>query len=370
MTSVADTFRSAGRRRLALAAVGLGVLAASFVLRPAADRETWEFRGRTMGTTYLVKVVPAGLQQDRRARLHRAIRRELSRVNRLMSTYDPESELSRFNDFASTDPFDVSADTIEVLSTAREVSELTHGAFDVTVAPVVRAWGFGSTDVVPGAPRAEELRRLRAAVGYRLLRIEAGSARLLKTVPATTCDLSAIAKGWAVDQIAELLLERGHADFLVEIGGDLRAHGRRHDGRSWRLGIERPQVGRRSVLRVVELRDLAMATSGDYRNFYEKNGRRFSHIIDPRSGRPVSHHLASVTVFHDDATRADALATGLAVLGTVEGAKLAERENLAAYFVEYASDGGFSATATPAFEALARADAPSTVNAAERQEDK
>ncbi len=123
------------------------------------------------------------------------------------------------------------------------------------------------------------------------------------------------------------------------------------------------------MLRVVELRDLAMATSGDYRNFYEKNGRRFSHIIDPRSGRPVSHHLASVTVFHDDATRADALATGLAVLGTVEGAKLAERENLAAYFVEYAPDGGFSATATPAFEALALADAPTTVNATEWQED-
>jgi thiamine biosynthesis lipoprotein len=363
MTSAADRVRSARARRLALAGVGITLLAATFFFRPTADDGTWAFRGPTMGTTYSVKVVAPGLSPAARARLHGAIRSELAQVNALMSTYDPESELSRFNVFESAQPFGVSADTVAVLSAAREVSELTRGAFDVTVAPLVRAWGFGATEVAPGEPSAADLDRLRAIVGYRLLEIDPASARLSKTVPATTCDLSAIAKGWAVDQVAELLLERGHADFFVEIGGDLRAHGRRHDGRSWRAGIERPRVGKRSVFRVVELQDLAMATSGDYRNYYEKNGKRFSHIIDPRSGRPVSHRLASVTVLHADAMRADALATGLAVLGARAGAELAEREKLAAYFIEYRSGGGFLSTATPAFAALAGKGAATTADA-------
>jgi thiamine biosynthesis lipoprotein len=162
--------------------------------------------------------------------------------------------------------------------------------------------------------------------------------------------LSAIAKGYAVDQVADALRGLGYGDFLIELGGEVRAQGRRPDGAFWRVAIERPDSALRAVFEVVPLRDFALATSGDYRDYYELGGRRISHTIDPRTGRPVEHALASVSVLHPDAVHADALATALTVLGPEAGYALAEREGLAAYFIVRRKEGGFSSFATPAFE--------------------
>ena len=314
----------------------------------------YEFNGATMGTTYSVKLAASELPDDAHRRIAEAIESRLSTVNRLMSTYDPDSELSRFNRFASTDAFAVSPQTLEVFRVAREVSALTQGAFDVTVGPLVAAWGFGATNRAPAPPPAAELAALRQRVGYRHVEIDLGSRRLTKANPETVCDLSAIAKGYGVDEVARALVEFGYHDFLVEVGGELRAEGRRTGGRAWRVAIEQPHATARSIFGVVELEDASLATSGDYRSYYEQDGRRLSHLIDPRSGHPIAHSLASVTVVHRHAVYADALATGLGVLGPEEGYALSEEQGLAAYFILREPDGSLRGVATSAFPPVER----------------
>ena len=314
-----------------------------------------EFVGPTMGTTYSVKIVDSELTSEREQRIARAIETRLARVNELMSTWDPASELSRFNRFASTRPFPVAPETLEVFRVAREVSDLTGGAFDVTVGPLVIAWGFGSTARVPAEPPAAELGVLRERVGYRQVEIDE-SGSLSKRHPETECDLSAIAKGYGVDEVARALVELGQHDFLVEVGGELRAMGERGPDRPWRVAIERPEAAARSPFGVVELKNTSMASSGDYRNYFEQDGVRLSHLIDPRTGRPIAHALASVTVVHADAVRADALATGLSVLGPEAGLALAEENGLAAYFIVRERGGALRGVPTSAFPPVERVD--------------
>ncbi len=309
----------------------------------------YEFNGATMGTTYSVKLAARKLPHEEHRRIAETIDRRLSAVNRLMSTWDQDSELSRFNRFASTDAFAVSPQTLEVFRVAREVSALTEGAFDVTVGPLVAAWGFGATDRAPAPPLPSELAALRERVGYRLVEIDLASQRLRKVHPETVCDLSAIAKGYGVDEVARALVEFGQHDFLVEVGGELRAEGQRAEGRAWRVAIEQPHATARSIFGVVELKDTSLATSGDYRSYYVQDGRRLSHLIDPRSGHPIAHSLASVTVVHRQAVYADALATGLSVLGPEEGFALSKRQGLAAYFIVREPDGSLRGLATPEF---------------------
>lgn len=315
-----------------------------------------EFTGPTMGTTYMVKLVAEPLLPEESARVASAIEAELEFVNGLMSTWDPESELSRFNQSASTEPFPISEPTLEVFLLAREISDLTGGAFDVTVGPVVSAWGFGATDRAPAPPSEAELAGLRERVGYQKLAIDPEARTLSKARADIECDLSAIAKGYGVDAVARALDRLGYGNYLVEVGGELRVRGERSSGRLWRVAIERPLGDERSIYGAFELRDAALATSGDYRNYYEQDGVRLAHLIDPRTGRPIAHALASVSVVHGDAARADALATGLSVLGLDEGFALAEASDLAVYFIVRESDGTLRGRATSSFPAVSRPD--------------
>ena len=333
--------------------VGLSLWRLGFEARAPAVHE---FAGPTMGTRYAVKIAAESLPPAAGARVREAIELELEQVDGLMSTWDPDSELSRFNRSASTEPFAVSPPTLEVFQVAREISELTEGAFDITVGPLVAAWGFGASERLPGSPLAEALAELRERVGYRQLSIDPDAGTLRKAHPDVECDLSAVAKGYGVDAVARALDELGYANYLVEVGGELRARGERSPGRVWRAAIERPDVEGRSIYAVFGLRDAALATSGDYRNYYERDGVRLSHLIDPRVGRPVAHALASVSVLHADAAHADALATGLGVLGPEEGFALAEARGLAVYFIIRESDGTLRARATSSFPAVQRLD--------------
>lgn len=310
-----------------------------------------------MGTTWAVKVHAPDATAAERDQLLGAIRERLDRVDRLMSSYDADSEISRFNRFRSTEPFALSPATLEVFALAEEVSQLTGGAFDVTVGPVVAAWGFGATsppsaEGPPAAPSEAELASLREHVGYRLLKLQRGASRIAKAHADVSCDLSAIAKGYAVDELVAAVRERGYGDFLVEVGGELAARGQRPDGTRWRVAIERPDALGRSIYAVVGLEDQAMATSGDYRNFYRRDGVRLSHLIDPRIGRPIAHRLASVTVIDPSAARADALATALSVLGPGPGYALAEREGIPAYFIVRDATGELESRATSGFAGL------------------
>ena len=306
-----------------------------------------EFGGATMGTTYSVKVVapPRDIDIDR---LQSGIEALLDRVNSRMSTYLEDSELSRFNASRNTGWLDASAELASVVQDAQQVSELTGGAFDITVGPLVNLWGFGPGARRDQAPTAESIEQAAQRVGYQQLHVRTAPPGLKKDIPDLYVDLSAIAKGYAVDLAAELLESQGVLNYLVEVGGEVRGRGHNARGIPWQIAIEKPHPGTRAVQQVIAVEDGSIATSGDYRNYFEQDGQHYAHTIDPRTGRPVKHELASVTVLSPSAMRADALATGLMVLGPEAGYALAERETLAVLFILRTGDG-FVSKASAAF---------------------
>lgn len=302
-----------------------------------SDQAALELAGETMGTTYHVTLhpVPAASAANELARRIDAL---LARINGRMSTYAADSELSRFNASPSTDWFELSQETLRVLAEAQRVHQLSNGAFDVTVGPAVNLWGFGPGAGEPRVPTADEIAVVSAGIGQSLLELRAEPPAARKRRPDVYVDLSAIAKGYAVDEIATLLDEIDVAHYLVEIGGELRARGTSQRGDHWRVAVEKPLAGERSVQRILPVSNTAMATSGNYRNFFEHAGQRYSHTIDPRTARPVAHTLASVTVFHPSAMTADALATALTVLDADTGLALANQLDIAALFIVREND--------------------------------
>jgi thiamine biosynthesis lipoprotein len=308
------------------------------------------WNGSTFGTTYSVQYhgAPPGTI---RASVRQAVEKRLARIDREMSTWRSDSGVSRFNDYRGTNWFDVSFDTSLVVSTALRISELTGGAFDVTVLPLVRLWGFGPEGRRDRLPTDAEVAAARARVDYRRLHARLDPPSIQKDLPDINVDLSAIAKGYAADAVAESLNSMGITEFLVGIGGEMRAGGLNPAGKAWRVGIERPVEDTRQIQRVVGLSNLGVSTSGDYRNFYMLGGKRCAHIIDPRTGLPADSSLRSVSVLHASTMCADALATGLMVLGSDLGLKLARKEGLGVFMILGAPDG-LSTRSTPAFEAL------------------
>ena len=297
-----------------------------------------EIRGETMGTDYAVRVAdpPASLG---RASLRALTVEVLGRVDARLSTWRDDSELVRFNRSGGEGWFPVSAETAFVVREALAVSELSGGAFDPTLGPLVALWGFGREPAPTLPPPAEALAGLRDRIGYRHLSVREGPPALRKTLAPLSLDLSGVAKGYAVDAVAERLARAGARHFLVEIGGEVRASGTNARGETWRVAIERPELVRGRIHSVLALRDAAVATSGHYRNFAVRGAERFSHVLDPRTARPVRGPLISVSVVAATAARADALATALLVLGPEEGFGLAEREDLAVLFLIEADEG-------------------------------
>ena len=343
---------------LVVAGLGAAALRAG---RPAHPPVT-VLSGPAMGARYSV-TIGAALDREATSRAASAVSRELARVDELMSNWRADSEIERFNRQRSTAPVAVSPDLAEVVAIARRVSDASAGAFDITVAPLVRAWGFGPSRSLVAQPTDVQLAAAGTAVGYRLLDVEPGPGTLRKRHPETQCDLSGVAPGYAADRIAAALSDLGHRDVLVDIGGEIKPLGHRPDGGPWRVAVSTPNAAggqapsaSPAVAATVGLSGLALATSGDYRDFrVDASGQRQSHIIDPRTARPVSHALASATVVHPGAAEADALATALMVLGPDEGHALAERQHLAAYFIVRLGEASFETRQTQAFAAL-RAD--------------
>jgi thiamine biosynthesis lipoprotein len=288
--------------------------------------------GVTMGTRYSVKYVAAGRKPSADT-VQRLIEERLNEVNRRMSLYLPDSELSQLNRHGSDAPFAVSSDLFRVLQRAAQVAEESGGAFDVTVGPSVEVYGFGRGVFRVDAPSGDELISLRERVGYWNIELDPVSRTVRKARPDVACDLSGIAKGYAVDCLAEVLDGSATHNYMIEIGGEVRAKGCNAAGEPWRIAIERPVAESRALQRVIELADRSVATSGDYRVFYVRDGRRISHTIDPRTCRPIEHGLASVTVIHQECMSADAWATSLMVLGPQEGHAFAEQKGLSALFL-------------------------------------
>jgi thiamine biosynthesis lipoprotein len=344
--------------RLAIDRHTLRMIAISFVLLSAltihrlwfADdpnaSDVLVIQGETMGTTYEIRIAGEGLDERLRLTVEQIATKRLAEVDSWMSNWNPESDVSRFNAARTTDGFPVSYETAAITAYAVELSKWSAGAFDISVGPLVRLWGFGYHPRMGEAPTTEEISDAMSRMGARRLRVGRGAPNtngfLRKSDPALEIDLSAIAKGFGVDHVSDGLFKLERFDFLVEIGGEVYAAGERPGGGPWRLAIEKPtdlEFEGRVVQSIVELQDQAMATSGDYRIFYTENERRISHTIDPRTGYPVENGPASATVIAGSATEADAWATTLMVLGDPEGLALAEEWEIAAMLLVRGEDG-------------------------------
>ena len=310
--------------------------------------ENLRLSGQTMGTTWSLNMVPGSSGTDS-AVLKRLLQARLDQINGLMSTYDPESELSRFNTLASTDWYPVSEDTARVIDLSQEISVLSGGAFDISIGPLVELWGFGTAERREKIPTEGQVRDNLARVGYKNIQLRRGPTAIRKQIPELQIDLSAVAKGYAVDALAKILEQQGISNYLLEIGGELQISGHRGDDSPWQIAIEKPLEEVREVATIFPLTNTALATSGNYRNFYVEDGQRYSHTIDPVSGKPIRHKLASVTVLARTCARADALATALMVLGEEKGRQFCEKNQIAAYFLIHERTS-MTVYASPAFE--------------------
>jgi thiamine biosynthesis lipoprotein len=280
------------------------------------------FSGKTMGTTYHITVV-TGFFKNTKA-LKDKIDKRLDEINRSMSTYRKDSEISRFNALKQAGKkFYISDDFSNVMTVAQHIYKLTGGAWDGTVAPLVNLWGFGNSENKEKIPTQSEINTLLTDIGFNNIEMSANHY-LVKRKAFISLDFASIAKGYAVDQIAALIRTNQTNNFLIEIGGEVFAAGSRKDGKNWRIGINRPEVNAPfdQVYKVVVLHDKGFATSGDYRNYFECQGKRFSHILDPRNGYPINNGVVSVSIVADTCTFADGLATAVMVLGHRKGLEL------------------------------------------------
>lgn len=316
--------------------------------------EEKKMSGATMGTTYHITLVnPSSdinvldLQQD--------IDIRLVELNRIFSTYDDASELSRLNQSPLNTWMTVSAELSKVIAMAKTISEQSGGAYDVTVGPLVELWGFGKRDVLVGVPPdAGALAQAREQVCYACIELDASNSRIRKT-QNIQIDLSSIAKGYAVDEVADMLYRRHIDHYMVEVGGEVVTRGVNGNLEKWKLGIELPEFSLTNsegdkIQQVIQVSGMAVATSGDYRNFMEINGKRYSHIIDPATAYPVAHHPASVTVVAENCALADGWATAFTVLGVEKGMEIAQKMDLAVYFVLRNPDQTFNVAMTDAFK--------------------
>jgi thiamine biosynthesis lipoprotein len=321
------------------------ILLLLLLLANIARAEPLVIRGATMGTTYQIKIAADPATVDLQ-RLHADVKTVLAEIDRQMSSWRPDSEVSRFNRAAAGEWFAVSAATAEVAAAAEEISGKTGGALDITVGPLVRLWHFGPDAAgKKGAKRAfvppteEAIAAARKLVGYQRLEVRTSPPALRKEIDGLEIDLSSIASGFAIDRLAALIEKRGLENFLVEIGGEVRAVGKRAAGKPWQVAVERPIAGQREMQVALPLVAAAIATAGDYQKFFEYDGKRYSHIIDPATGRPVEHRLASVSVVAESCLAADGWDTPLLVLGPERGFACAEKHDIAALFIVHGDQG-------------------------------
>ncbi len=287
------------------------------------------YSGSVMGTTYEVKIISS---KRIIPGMEKLIDTKLQSINKIFTTYDKSSELMILNESLINVPQIVSSDMMNVLAIAQDVYIKTNGSFDPTVASLVNLWGFGPQLSVQKVPNDQQISSLLNLIGLNKLLIDR-EKNLVTRLTDIKIDLSAIAKGYAVDYIARLLDGYKIENYLVEVGGELRMKGNNVNGTNWFIAIERPYFIQTGVQEVIQITDSGLATSGDYRNYFEKDGSRYSHMIDPRSGYPIKHNLVSATVIAKSATEADAFSTAMMVLGPQQAIKVAKENNIPVYLI-------------------------------------
>lgn len=299
--------------------------------------------GYTMGTSYQVTMQdPTGKATN----IHQQIETELRLINQQMSTYIEDSDLSIFNQKKSTDCQKLPAAVIKVITSAQQVSQQTKGKFDVTLNPLIEEWGFDKKQTNDQVPTDQLITKMLDRIGFDKLVVKTDCVQ--KSIGELSVNLSAIAKGYGVDRVAQIVERNGIKDYLVEIGGETASKGLNPSSKSWRLAVEAP-LQQRKIQQVFSPLGKGVATSGDYRNYFEKEGIRYSHTIDPTTGKPITHNLASITVLHQQTMLADAYATAFMVMGDKLSLEFANQRNIPVYLI-IKNDGEFETVANDAFK--------------------
>lgn len=281
--------------------------------------------GQTMGTYYNIKLKSSGKDND----LHTKIKQRLEQINKEMSVFDPQSEISKINNAKAGEWVELSPEMAQVMKDAYQAYKLSNGAFDPTVGKLVDLWGFGA-GTPKTVPTKEEINNVLKYTGFDKIKFADNYSRLKKTHDDTYINLSAIAKGYGTDKIAELLEAEGFRDFVVEIGGEVVARGQRDDEvKGWNIGVVKPSKGQEENSYIITLKNSAVATSGDYRNYFYVDNKKYSHTISPKTGYPVEHNLASATVFYNNCMDADAIATSIMSMGEKKALKFANDNKIA-----------------------------------------
>ncbi|WP_413528846.1 FAD:protein FMN transferase ApbE [Rahnella inusitata] len=317
---------------------------------PSAQDSALVIEGKTMGTFYRVSL--AGVDKNREAALRGQIEAQLKEDDHQLSTYKDDSVLSRFNQYQGNAPQPISAGMADAIVTSMRIGTLTDGAMDITVGPLVNLWGFGPDKQPVKTPTPEQIAAARERTGLQHLKVieQSDGQYLQKDLPGMYVDLSTVGEGYATDHLARLVEGNGISNYLVSVGGAVVSRGHNARGKPWQVAIQKPTDKETAVQAIVDLQGMGISTSGSYRNYYELNGKRLSHIIDPATGKPITHKLVSATVIAPTALEADGWDTGLMVLGTQKALALAEQQHLAVYLITRDGDS-FKSHMTPQFKA-------------------
>ncbi|AYN27010.1 FAD:protein FMN transferase ApbE [Buttiauxella sp. 3AFRM03] len=334
--------------RYGLFAIVLGALAGCD--NPTAKGNSgMVLEGKTMGTYWRASL--AGVDDARQVELREIIQAQLDGDDRLMSTYKSDSALSRFNQSRSTEPYAVDEAMSDIVTLALRIGAKTNGAMDITVGPLVNLWGFGPDKQPVKTPNQAQIDAAKALTGLHHLTVinQVGKQWLQKDLPGLYVDLSTMGEGYAADHLARLMEQNGISRYLVSVGGAVVTRGTNADGKAWRVAIQKPTDRENAVQAVVDLNGHGISTSGSYRNYYELDGKRLSHVIDPQTGQPIQHKLVSATVIAPTAMEADGWDTGLMVLGTEKAKQVAQKEGLAVYLITKEGDS-FTTWMSPQFK--------------------
>ncbi|WP_145541808.1 FAD:protein FMN transferase ApbE [Yersinia alsatica] len=332
---------------LLLSAV-LGLLTAC---NDTETRQQIDIEGKTMGTFYSVKI--SGATTPNPHKLQQEIDALLEQANNDISTYRQTSVLSRFNQYRGSEPQPIPRGMADIILLAQRIGRDTDGAMNITVGPLVNLWGFGPEKQPTQIPTQDQIDSARQQVGLQHLTLISDNRGewLQKDLPDLYVDLSTMGEGYGVDLLVNLMMRKGITNYLVSVGGAVSSRGVNGQGQPWRVAIQKPTDQENAVQALVDLQGYSISTSGSYRNYFEQGGQRYSHVLDPATGRPINHRLVSATVIATTALEADGWDTGLMVLGTEKALRLAENKGLAVYLITK-TDQGFAAVMTPQFKAF------------------